>query len=76
MQMGSKVRLKPTDKASAELRQKVAALGEVVGEIGLVTGIGVCTVLLPSGVTIPGYSHALGDGREYIDIHKMHLESV
>ncbi len=74
MQAGSKVRLKLTSKASGELRQKVAALGDVVGEVGAMTGIGVCTVLLPQGISIPGHSHPLGNGRDYIDLHKEHLE--
>ena len=76
MQTGSKVRLKPTSEASGELRQKVAALGDVVGEVGAMTGIGVCTVLLPPGISIPGHSHPLGDGRDYIDLHKEHLEAA
>ena len=76
MKVGSEVRLKPTDKASGELRQKVAALGDVVGEIIGMTNIGVCTVLLPPGVSIPGHSKPLGDGSDYIDLHKQHLETT
>ena len=74
METGSKVRLKPTNKASEELREKVATLGDVVGEIAAITSLGVCVVLLPPGVSIAGHSHPLGDGREYVDLHMEHLE--
>lgn len=76
MQTGSRVRLSPTQKASSELRLKIAALGDVVGEIIGTTGIGVCTVLLSPGISISGHSYSLGDGRECIDLHKEHLVEV
>lgn len=73
MQTGSRVRFNPTDKASDEFRQKIASLGDVVGEVGAITDLGMCTVLLPPGVSIPGHSHPLGDGRDYVDLHRVHL---
>ncbi len=76
MKKGDKVCLRPTSMASNELREKVVALGEVVGEIGAVTGVGVCTVLLPPGVKIEGHSHPLNGDRHYIDLHWSHLQAA
>lgn len=76
VQKGSKVRIN-TARTSDELRKKVADLGEVTGEVGDMSGIGVCTVLLPPGVKIPGHSQPLGaDDRHYIDLHRDHLQLV
>jgi hypothetical protein len=79
MEAGSKVRLRPTKMTSLQLSKLVMAYGEVTGEIAGVSGIGVCTVVLPLGVTLPGHSHPFtfnGVEHHYIDLHKQHLESV
>lgn len=77
MKQGDKVYLRPTNIASDELREKVATMGDdVVGEIVVVTGIDVCTVLLPPGITIEGHSHVFDENRHYIDLHGSHLQLV
>lgn len=76
MKEGSKVLLKPTNMASDELKDKLGALGEVVGVVVDITGIGVCTVILPVGIEIEGHSHPLENGQHYIDLHSFHLEVV
>lgn len=78
MKVGSLVKLNPTSVASEELRQEVAALGDVRAEVLAVSGIGVCTLLLPEGVAIQGHSHPLpnNSGQHYLDLHQDHLEEV
>lgn len=77
MENGTKVYLKPTAAASGELHARIVALGNIVGEIAAKTESGVCTVLLPEGITIKGYSHPCGSGqRHYIDLHQSHLRAV
>ncbi len=76
MKNGTKVRFKPTNNPSEEFRAKIEALGDFVGEVLAVSNIGVCTVLLPKGVTIEGHSHYLRDGQHYCDIHEENLQVV
>lgn len=76
MNIGDKVYFRPTKIASDELLWKLAKLGNMTGEIGAITGVGVCTVLLPHGVTIEGHSHPLDESRHYVDLHQSHLRVV
>lgn len=70
---GLEIELMPTEIAAAELRRYVSENRPVRGTIVGVSSIGVCTVRLMAGVLIPGYSHPLTDGAEYIDLHRKHL---
>ncbi|HWQ59795.1 MAG TPA: hypothetical protein VN420_01455 [Candidatus Fimivivens sp.] len=76
VKIGQKVRISPGEYAPEDLKMKVNGLGGVEGEVSAVTGIGVCTVLLPKGVEIPGYSHPLGGGVYYADLHCSFLAQV
>ena len=77
MKVGSKVRLKHNDMTSGEYQKKVGIIGDIVGVVGAITNCGICVVLLPLGVRIPGHSHPLqGDDREYIDVDKDDLEAA
>lgn len=76
MKNGTRVRLKPTPMASDEFRQKVTELVDVIAEVGACSSIGVCTLILPKGVSISGHSHPFGNGHDYLDIHESHLEVV
>ena len=79
MEKGQKVILNPRVlQSSEEFIQQIIAIGEVVCTVLARTGIGVCTLLLPEGVTIQAHSHPFPDGsykgQHYLDIHEMHLQ--
>ncbi len=80
MELGTIVKVKPTAIASEEFRQKVAAYGEVKGEVHAVSNRGVCTLILAKGVEIEGHSHPVPSpdyvGHHYLDINQSHLEPV
>ena len=77
MQGGTKVYLRPIGVASEELCMKIAARGDLICEVAAKNEKGVCTVLLPEGVVISGYSRPCGNGqRHYIDMHESHLVKI
>lgn len=76
IRIGDIVNIILNEKASSDFQQQVAKLHGVSGRVEDISGIGICTVVLQPGVSIPGYSHPLGDcsGREYIDLSQVHLQ--
>ena len=81
--VGQMVYIRPTSMASEEFREKVHRLGlysKHPSQVLFRTGIGVCTVLLPSGTIIPGHSRTFtaGEyaGQEYLDLSEKHLTAA
>lgn len=70
-----------SDGASEEFKSKVKAMGEVALTVLDRSSMGVCTLLLPRGVSIQGHSHPIPsgsfyEGHEYLDLHESHLMPV
>lgn len=67
----------PSDGASEEFKGKVEAKGKIVLTVLDKSSIGVCTLLLPKGVSIQGHSRPMPpgpyEGHEYLDLHESHL---
>jgi len=70
--IGAKGLLVLNEKAPQDLRVAVATRGAVEVEIADKTGLGVCQVILPKGVSFPGYSQLL-EGGTYAGHHLMDL---
>jgi len=43
-----------------------------------ITGLGICQILLPKGVSVRGYSHLIAEGpysgRELVDLHQSYIK--
>jgi hypothetical protein len=78
MRTGMSVRFAPAGIESDELRSALEALEDSTGVVCVATLSGECAVILPDGVTIPGYSLPLLDGwgRHYVNVHWSYLEEV
>lgn len=76
MTTGMSVRFIPATIKSAELRSALEALGDSTGVVCVASTSGVCAVLLPVGITIPGFSLPDGEGRHFINVHQNCLEEI
>jgi hypothetical protein len=74
VKVGDTIALRPTGIASNQLHAEIARVGDVTCEVLMVSEIGVCTIALPEGVTLKGFSTPSCDGRHYVDLHKSHLK--
>ena len=72
----TKVRFIPAAVVPANLREQLEALGDLTGEVCVASTSGVCAVLLPVGITIPGFSLPDGEGRHFINVHQNCLEKI
>lgn len=76
IRVGSRVVLKPTVDAPHVLRAAIAHMGDVEGEVRIMSSLGDCVVQLPTGVTIPGCSKAYRPDQHALWIHKSHLQPL
>lgn len=81
VQVGRHVFIRPTEISSDEFRGKVKRVGLDCRRTAVVLyryNSGVCTLLLPLNVSVPGHSHPFPDdsqyaGLEYLDVSEVHL---
>jgi len=77
VEVNQKVVIVPTDIADEEFGREVEKKGKIVLTVLSKSNLGVCTLLLPKGVSIQGHSHPLPpgpyEGHDYIDLHESHL---
>jgi len=64
--------LSQNENIPGDLRDALTRLGRVEVEIADKTGLGVCQVILPKGVSVRGYSQLLGGG-PYKGCHLMDI---
>lgn len=76
IEVGQNVIIRPTRKASEDFIEKLGK-GYVIATVFGKSSIGVCTLLLPKGFSIPGHSKIVLEGsykgREILDLHETHL---
>jgi hypothetical protein len=73
---GTKVRIKPTDASSADFKEKINKLAPFTAYVGGKSHKGICTLILPAGLVIEGYSQAIDDIQHCMQIHESELEAV
>jgi hypothetical protein len=70
------VRIAPTEAASPDFIEKIRALAPFTAIVGGKSQNGICTLILPAGLVIEGYSQAVDDIQHCLEIHERELEAV